>query len=211
MYTQSHIFYILIKLLFENLQFRNKRTLKRQKATASLSSIVFSFGFLTINCLFRWHLWVNQGYFLWISFIDIFINTKKSWWAPSDMDEKQTLSLNFRSYLLSSTVFSQSYLKNHVIKKHQGPSALCLCDFNRSQFFIEKNITFLYKGKLWGDLFLKFKEIVIHKSLSFKKNTLFKMPPFKWIINPKNRLQINFNASPKCQQWVIILKKSLFG
>ena len=62
-----------------------------------------------------------------------------------DLDEKKTLSIDFRPSLQSSTMFSQSYFKISVIENHQRLSALCLCDFDRSQS-LYKNKTFFRKS-----------------------------------------------------------------
>ena len=68
-------------------------------------------------------------------------------WIPSthdktssrDTDENQTLSIDFRSTLLSSTVFYhclKAILKINVIEKLQGLFALCLNDFEIEASFI---------------------------------------------------------------------------
>ena len=63
----------------------------------------------------------------------------KHGWKPAH-------SIDFRSSLQSSTVFSQSYFKINAIENHQGLSALWMCDFDISQS-LYKNIYFLESHK----------------------------------------------------------------
>lgn len=129
---------------------QKKRALNGQRLQlAHHFSIAFPFDYFTVNCLFHWHLWVSQGYFLCISLTAVYKNQEITMRpTPSltrDLDEKQTLSIDFRPSLQSSTMCSQSYFKISVIENHQRLSALFLCDFDRSQS-LYKNETLFRKS-----------------------------------------------------------------
>ena len=119
-HTHTHTSFVpLLNSVMWKSAVQNKRTLKGQELQlVHHLSIAFSFDCLTMNCLFRWHLWVSQGYFLWNSLTAMFINTRDTM-TPPDVDEKHTLSRDFRTSLQRSRVFC---FKINIIE-NQGLSA----------------------------------------------------------------------------------------